>query len=342
MAFWSILKLDCRPCGMELFGSVAASSWDHIREVIDGADVLVLIVGDRRGSLRPDGKSFTEHEFDYAISKNKPVLWFWRNAKKGKKATPTSSLGNCDEQTGLEAFREKCRSFQGSEWSSEGELLELITSSLSKLLLSGKVGPRAVKTAPQMGQLQQTVHITDVPGIRSLHCRHVRMPFPGRQTVLTWAEFGIAFNELQDLLKNHSTHLRASVLVGLNETGLGIAGLLQESLFNGKKSGYIRVDNGRAKIEFFPKITQPTHLLLVDFEIRTGSNLATIMKVLQPQLPEGCTIDFACFGAQSKFIGDSTTLHFDDLDCADMVRASCLRRIFFTLVAEDPSIAPPT
>ena len=60
--------------GMELFPSDDSESWDVIKRVIDQCDYYVLVIAGRYGSIGPDGKSFTEMEYDYAKDKGLPVL----------------------------------------------------------------------------------------------------------------------------------------------------------------------------------------------------------------------------------------------------------------------------
>lgn len=62
--------------GMELFPSDDSESWDVIKRVIDQCDYYVLVIAGRYGSIGPDGKSFTEMEYDYAKEKGLPVLAF--------------------------------------------------------------------------------------------------------------------------------------------------------------------------------------------------------------------------------------------------------------------------
>ena len=63
------------PLGMEAFGAANASQWEIITDTIDNTDYYVLVIGARYGSINEDtGLSFTEMEFDYALSKNIPCL----------------------------------------------------------------------------------------------------------------------------------------------------------------------------------------------------------------------------------------------------------------------------
>ena len=64
------------PRGMEFFPGTPGDPLSQIREEIDESDFYILIVGERYGQI-PDGEelSYTELEYDYACSKDKPVLF---------------------------------------------------------------------------------------------------------------------------------------------------------------------------------------------------------------------------------------------------------------------------
>jgi hypothetical protein len=72
----ALLESKCIPSGMELFPAASESQWNVIKRVIDDCDYYLVILGGRYGSCGPDGLSFTEMEFDYAVQKEKPVLGF--------------------------------------------------------------------------------------------------------------------------------------------------------------------------------------------------------------------------------------------------------------------------
>lgn len=69
-----VLELDHMPAGMELFPAADDSAWQLIKDVIDSSDYYVLIIGGRYGSLDDSGIGYTEKEYDYAVSQNKPVI----------------------------------------------------------------------------------------------------------------------------------------------------------------------------------------------------------------------------------------------------------------------------
>ena len=72
----ALLELDVIPAGMELFPAADETQWELIKRVIDDSDYYILIIAGRYGSIGPDGISYTEMEYRYALSKNKPVLAF--------------------------------------------------------------------------------------------------------------------------------------------------------------------------------------------------------------------------------------------------------------------------
>jgi len=72
----NILDLNHIPAGMELFPAADVEQLEYIKKVIDECDYYLLIVGGRYGSLDADGVSFTEREYDYAVSTGKFVIAF--------------------------------------------------------------------------------------------------------------------------------------------------------------------------------------------------------------------------------------------------------------------------
>src|SRR5258705_144585 len=72
----ALLELDCIPAGMELFPAANEDQWSLIKKVIDDCDYYLVIVAGRYGSLGPDGRSFTEMEYRYAVEQGKPVIGF--------------------------------------------------------------------------------------------------------------------------------------------------------------------------------------------------------------------------------------------------------------------------
>lgn len=71
----AILTAGHIPAGMELFTAGDESQMEVIRQWIDESDVYVLILGGRYGSIEPTtGKSYTQLEYEYALSQHKPLF----------------------------------------------------------------------------------------------------------------------------------------------------------------------------------------------------------------------------------------------------------------------------
>ena len=71
----AILKASHIPAGMELFAAGSESQLETIKRWIDSCDIYMLILGSRYGSIEPkSGKSYTELEYDYAVSQDKPFF----------------------------------------------------------------------------------------------------------------------------------------------------------------------------------------------------------------------------------------------------------------------------
>lgn len=71
----AILEMGHIPVGMEMFSAADEEQWKIIARQIDETDYYVVIVGHRYGSMT-GGISYTEKEFDYAVSKGTPTLGF--------------------------------------------------------------------------------------------------------------------------------------------------------------------------------------------------------------------------------------------------------------------------
>ncbi len=129
----TLMEIDCIPAGMELFPAADDEQWEFIKKVIDDCDYYVLIVGNRYGSVSADGISYTEKEFDYAVSKNIKVLAFVHGAPEN------ISFGKSEQDSVkrdlLIKFREKVTKDRIVKfWNSSAELPNLVGVSLTKTI----------------------------------------------------------------------------------------------------------------------------------------------------------------------------------------------------------------
>jgi hypothetical protein len=72
----ALLELDCIPAGMELFPAAKEDQWTLIKKVIDNCDYYIVIIAGRYGSIGPEGRSYTDMEYNYASESGKPVIGF--------------------------------------------------------------------------------------------------------------------------------------------------------------------------------------------------------------------------------------------------------------------------
>lgn len=68
------LKKGYFPASMEWFPAVDEEQLKYIKRIIDDTDYYVLVLGGLYGSIASDGKSYTEKEYDYAVSSHKKVI----------------------------------------------------------------------------------------------------------------------------------------------------------------------------------------------------------------------------------------------------------------------------
>src|SRR3954465_1525653 len=72
----AILEMRAFPAGMELFPSANEEQWNFIKREIESSDYYIVIVAGKYGSVAPDGLTFTEKEYDYAVEIGKPIMGF--------------------------------------------------------------------------------------------------------------------------------------------------------------------------------------------------------------------------------------------------------------------------
>lgn len=125
-----LLMVDCIPAGMEAFAASDDTQFDIIKRVIDLCDFYILIIGNRYGSVNEKtGQSYTEMEFDYALSNGIPILVFAKNVDLNREETPES----VEYRGKLAAFRERALSERlGGMWSSLSDLTGQVAVSIMK------------------------------------------------------------------------------------------------------------------------------------------------------------------------------------------------------------------
>ena len=128
----ALLEMDCIPAGMELFPATDESQWDLIKKVIDDCDYYIVVIGGRYGSTNEGGISYTEKEFDYAASKNMPILVF-PIEDPGKMLAERTEIDNA-AQVKLATFRQKATTNRTAKfWTTPEDLAGKVSRSLSHL-----------------------------------------------------------------------------------------------------------------------------------------------------------------------------------------------------------------
>lgn len=129
----AVIELNCIPAGMELFPAASEEQLQFIKRVIDDCDYYLLIIAGRYGSVGADGVSYTEKEFDYAVSRGLPVIAFpYENPDD-------ITLGKSEKDAALrkklEEFRAKvCTGRIVKMWKNAHELPGYVAQSLSGVI----------------------------------------------------------------------------------------------------------------------------------------------------------------------------------------------------------------
>ena len=130
----ALLELDCMPAGMELFPAANETQWNLIKKVIDDCDYYILILAGRYGSMSPEGLSYTEMEYRYALSINKPTIAFIHR-DPGK--IITNKTETTDEgKIRLADFRMLVEKKLCKHWDTPQELGSVVSRSLIQLIKS--------------------------------------------------------------------------------------------------------------------------------------------------------------------------------------------------------------
>lgn len=153
----AILRSGNIPAGMELFTAGDKSQWEVIQRWISDSDIYMIILGGRYGSIEPSsGLSYTELEYDFAVSSGKPyfAVVILEDALEKRSKTSGSSVLEKDNPDKLNAFRAKVLSKMSCFFSDHKDV---------KLAV--------LETVPQLArdyELKGWVRATEVPDTKAL------------------------------------------------------------------------------------------------------------------------------------------------------------------------------
>lgn len=127
-----LLMADCIPAGMEAFVATTEEQFQIIKKVIDLCDYYVLIIGKRYGSINPETElSYTEMEYEYAVSKGIPVLVFALD--DSVKVSAEKEEQNAESKQKLDAFKDKAmKNRLASIWKDGGDLAGKVAIAIMK------------------------------------------------------------------------------------------------------------------------------------------------------------------------------------------------------------------
>ncbi|CCN80932.1 hypothetical protein VIBNISFn27_220001 [Vibrio nigripulchritudo SFn27] len=129
----NVLELNHIPVGMEFFGASDLQQLEFIKAQIDQTDYYVLIIGGKYGSIDPSsGKSYTQLEYEYAVSKGIPVLVFLRAERHSLPIEQRETSGTSIQL--LDAFIEGASGNKRirAEWRNLDELVLQTSNALNK------------------------------------------------------------------------------------------------------------------------------------------------------------------------------------------------------------------
>lgn len=136
----AILSMYHFPVGMEFFGAANEEQWQIISETIDSSDYYVLIIGQRYGTVIPEGKpdagiSYTEKEFRYALQRGIPILAFLMDDNVAVKPEDVEY----DHREEFTAFKNAVKTDRLVEWwKNPDELAQKVTNALYKQITRSK------------------------------------------------------------------------------------------------------------------------------------------------------------------------------------------------------------
>ncbi|MDX6748156.1 DUF4062 domain-containing protein [Polaribacter sp. PL03] len=126
----ALLELDCIPSGMEYFPAADETQWDFIKKLIDESDYYIVIIAGKYGSVDDNGISYTQKEYEYAISKNIPTIAFLHSDIDSLPTIKTEKDKKARKK--LENFENLVKRKLCKFWSSPQDLGAVVSRSISQ------------------------------------------------------------------------------------------------------------------------------------------------------------------------------------------------------------------
>ncbi|WP_025596128.1 DUF4062 domain-containing protein [Agrobacterium tumefaciens] len=125
-----ILNMGHIPIGMEAFQASDSTQWEYITRRIDESDYYVVIIAERYGSME-SGKSYTQMEYEYAVSKEIPVAAFLLDDEVRK--TWPLDRAETDKRPQIETFRDIAKKKLVKAWRNPDDLGGKVALALNEL-----------------------------------------------------------------------------------------------------------------------------------------------------------------------------------------------------------------
>ncbi len=126
----AILEMGHIPVGMEMFSAADEEQWNIIKKQIDQSDYYIVVAAHCYGTCDSTGLSYTEKEYDYALSKGIPTLGFILD----ESVSWPKDKSDADKTTikRLKGFKEKVKQKPVSFWKNGEDLYGRCSIALMK------------------------------------------------------------------------------------------------------------------------------------------------------------------------------------------------------------------
>jgi hypothetical protein len=178
------------PAGMELFTAGDESQMEAIKQWIDESDVYLLILGGRYGSIEPKtGKSYTQLEYEYALSHGKPLF---ACVIRGEAIEPRvkkegTSVIEMENPKKLREFRDLALSKMSEFWEDSKDIKIIISRKLSQLTrrenLIGWVRPSTQSNFP--ARIDENARLSTASASAPKRLDHTKRNSPATQYTKT-------------------------------------------------------------------------------------------------------------------------------------------------------------
>lgn len=133
----ALLTIGCFPIAMEYFPASYERQWEYIQPLIKSSDFFICLVGGKYGSCCPlTGISYTQREYEHAISCGVPIAAFFHEAPHELPAGMTEETDTGKQKLARFIELVKLRLCKG--WKTKDQLQGLVIPAIIDLLRTSK------------------------------------------------------------------------------------------------------------------------------------------------------------------------------------------------------------